>query len=180
MLLVFDNTNETMPSGRASTLMGDALVLIGASGYAANNVLTEYILKTGDAAELLGGMGSFGIVVSAVLVPVTESKALSQITWTWPVLLLLAAYGVALFLFSLGMPILLHRSGSTVRHLRLRSGQVCVVPMCTVLKHARPAESMTTASSVSCWCCGACMLPQTTHMCCCSASTASRRPMAPA
>lgn len=119
MLLAFDDIDDIHASGRTSTLMGDALVLIGASGYAANNVLTEHILKTGDAAELLCGMGSFGIIASAVLVPATESQALSQINWTWPVLLLLAAYGVALFLFSLGMPVLLHRSGSTVCHLML-------------------------------------------------------------
>lgn len=96
--------------------MGDALVIAGATGYAANNVLTEHILKTGDPAELLGGMGCFGVIASAVLVPLTEAEALANITWTWPVVILLAAYGAALFLFSLGMPVLLHRSGSTVCH----------------------------------------------------------------
>lgn len=115
VLLLFDDSNEDSVSGRSSVLVGDALVLAGATGYAINNVLTEHILKTGDAAELLCGMGCFGLAISAVLVPTTESKAISEIEWTWLILILLAVYAVALFMFSLGMPVLLHRSGSTVR-----------------------------------------------------------------
>lgn len=102
--------------------MGDALVLAGASGYALNNVLTEYILKTGDAAELLGGLGCFGIIFSAVIVPISEYQAIAQITWSWKLVFLLIGYGVALFTFSLGMPVLLHRNGSTVCP--------CAVPEC--------------------------------------------------
>eukprot|EP00892_Ulva_mutabilis_P002967 jgi/Ulvmu1/12671/UM094_0027.1 len=124
VLLLFDDRSDDGSFGRASTLMGDALVIAGATGYAVNSVLTEHILKTGDASELLGGIGCFGIIASAVLVPIAEYQAIAHVTWSWTLIVLLAAYGAALFLFSLGMPVLLQRSGSTVFNLSLLTSDV--------------------------------------------------------
>lgn len=106
------------------------LVIIGATGYGVNNVLSEHILKTGDPAEFLAGLGTFGMIASCITLPVFESGELAAAPWTLEMFLLLAAYAVAMLCFSLGMPIVLHRSGSTVRFCPILFAGSC-------LKHAR-------------------------------------------
>lgn len=112
-LLLFDNSSSAGP--QSVTLQGDVLVIIGATGYGVNNVLSEHILKTGDPAELLAGLGTFGLIASFIAIPVFEWQALTEAPWTLKSVLLLATYALAMLMFSLGMPVLLHKSGSTVR-----------------------------------------------------------------
>lgn len=112
-LLLFDNSSSAGP--QSVTLQGDVLVIIGATGYGINNVLSEHILKSGDPTEFLAGLGTFGLLASCITMPLFEWRELAEAPWNPEMFLLLNAYAVAMLLFSLGMPVLLHKSGSTVR-----------------------------------------------------------------
>jgi drug/metabolite transporter (DMT)-like permease len=114
-LLLFDNSSSG--ADQATTVQGDVLAIIGATGYAVNNVLSEHILKQGDPAEFLAGIGVFGLLASTTFVPAFEGHTLATAAWSPTMVLLLVGYAVASLLFSLGMPVLLHKSGSTVRQL---------------------------------------------------------------
>lgn len=112
-LLLFDTGSSADP--QSVTLLGDLLVIIGATGYGINNVLSEHILKTGEPAEFLAGLGTFGLAASCIAVPLFEHKELAAAPWTLGMMGLLALYATSMLMFSLGMPVVLHRSGSTVR-----------------------------------------------------------------
>jgi Solute carrier family 35 len=112
-LLLFDRGSSASPQD--ATVQGDLLVIIGATGYGVNNVLSEHVLKTGDPAEFLAGLGTFGLLFSSFTIPLFERGQLAAAPWTGEMLLLLAVYAVAMLMFSLGMPVLLHKSGSTGR-----------------------------------------------------------------
>ena len=125
MLLLFDNRSTTGPQpckdsqpctgSQAVTLQGDILVVLGATGYAVNNVLSEHILKSGDPAEFLAGLGTFGLVASCIAMPLFEWKQLEGAPWSVEMFLLLGAYAAAMLVFSLCMPVVLHQRGSAVR-----------------------------------------------------------------
>ena len=112
MLLLFDSSATA--GSQSVTLQGDVLVVLGATGYAVNNVLSEHILKSGDPAEFLAGIGTFGLAASCITMPLFERKQLSEAPWSAEMILLLAAYAVAMLVFSIGMPLVLHQRGSAV------------------------------------------------------------------
>lgn len=53
------------PAG-SDVLIGDVLVLLGASLYAVSNVCEEYIVKRLSRCEFLGMVGLFGTLISGV------------------------------------------------------------------------------------------------------------------
>lgn len=54
-----------LPAG-SDVLIGDILVLLGASLYAVSNVCEEYIVKKLSRREFLGMVGLFGTVISGI------------------------------------------------------------------------------------------------------------------
>lgn len=101
--------------GGSAVTAGNALALLGASGYAASNVLTEAVLARSPTRELLWGLGGAGAVWSAACIAAFERAALRAVQWSWPAAGLLALYSAALFAFYCGVPAVIRRSGSAVR-----------------------------------------------------------------
>lgn len=54
-----------LPIG-SNVLIGDILVLLGASLYAVSNVCEEYVVKKLSRQEFLGMVGLFGTVISGI------------------------------------------------------------------------------------------------------------------
>lgn len=50
----------------SNVVIGDVLVLLGASLYAISNVSEEYIVKNLSRVEFLGMVGLFGTIISGV------------------------------------------------------------------------------------------------------------------
>ena len=96
-------------------LLGDALVIVGATLYAASNVLTEHVLAQANSIELLAGMGGFGFLWSLGNIATFEIAALARIHWQGSVVAFLVAYTAALFGFYCGAMKLLQNAGSVVR-----------------------------------------------------------------
>ncbi|KAM8976541.1 solute carrier family 35 member F2 [Pelodytes ibericus] len=100
--------------GKASDmLIGDALVLLGASLYAVSNVCEEYVVKNLTREEFLGMLGLFGTFVSGIQLMVVEYTAIGNIQWDWRVGILFAAFALCMFgLYSL-MPIVIRVTSAT-------------------------------------------------------------------
>ncbi|MEE6472840.1 hypothetical protein FKM82_009739 [Ascaphus truei] len=94
-------------------LVGDALIILGASLYAISNVCEEYVVKNLTREEFLGMVGLFGTFVSGIQLIIVEHSSVSRIQWNWQVVLLFAGFAVCMFaLYSL-MPIVIQITSAT-------------------------------------------------------------------
>ncbi|KAG8452950.1 hypothetical protein GDO86_004668 [Hymenochirus boettgeri] len=100
--------------GKASDmLIGDALVILGASLYAISNVCEEYIVKNLTREEFLGMLGLFGTFVSGLQLIIVEYTAIGNIQWEWKVGVLFAVFAICMFsLYSL-MPVVMRITSAT-------------------------------------------------------------------
>ncbi|KAG7025286.1 Solute carrier family 35 member F1 [Cucurbita argyrosperma subsp. argyrosperma] len=69
-------------AGGTSPLKGDALVIAAATLYAVTNVSEEFLVKNADRVELMAMLGTFGAIVSAIQIGITERNELKSIRWT--------------------------------------------------------------------------------------------------
>ncbi|XP_044978780.1 solute carrier family 35 member F2-like isoform X1 [Hordeum vulgare subsp. vulgare] len=63
-------------------LLGDALVIAGTVCFAFSNVAEEYCVKKNDRVELIGMLGLFGLLVSAIQIFIFERKSLEAVAWS--------------------------------------------------------------------------------------------------
>ena len=117
--MLSDQHVATSASAGSNPLLGDTLVLVGATGYGFSNVLTEHVLERASPTELLTGLGGFGFLWSAASAAMFERHALAQVVWSARVVGALVTYTATLFSFYGGAMLLLQRSGSVVRSLFL-------------------------------------------------------------
>nr|XP_025749841.1 solute carrier family 35 member F2 isoform X3 [Callorhinus ursinus] len=71
----------------SDVLIGDILVLLGASLYAVSNVCEEYIVKKLSRQEFLGMVGLFGTIISGIQLLIVEYKDIASIQWDWKIVL---------------------------------------------------------------------------------------------
>ncbi|GAB1294219.1 Solute carrier family 35 member F2 [Apodemus speciosus] len=69
----------------SDVLIGDILVLLGASLYAVSNVCEEYIVKKLSRQEFLGMVGLFGTIISGIQLLIVEYKDIARIQWDWKI-----------------------------------------------------------------------------------------------
>ncbi|XP_008579419.1 PREDICTED: solute carrier family 35 member F2 [Galeopterus variegatus] len=69
----------------SDVLIGDILVLLGASLYAISNVCEEYIVKKLSRQEFLGMLGLFGTIISGIQLLIVEYKDIASIHWDWKI-----------------------------------------------------------------------------------------------
>jgi drug/metabolite transporter (DMT)-like permease len=124
-LLLSDRQADNKSPRQSSALLGDALTIAGATGYAVTNVFTEQLLREAASAELLAGLGGFGFLWSILNAAVFEAGSLGRIQWHGNIVSYMAAYAAVLFVFYAGMPFLLQRSGSVVRSCLLLHLALC-------------------------------------------------------
>lgn len=108
-------------SAGGRTLVGDALVLLGATGYALLNCSQEKLLVDTAPRELLAGVGGFGFLFACVQSVAYERSTLAVAAWNPAIALLVLLYGAALFCFYALVPHMLCESGSAVRPSSNRS-----------------------------------------------------------
>jgi solute carrier family 35, member F1/2 len=115
--LLLSDGRDAAAAGRTgiSARLGDALVLLGSTGYAGSNVMTEDVLRRADPRELLAGLGGFGFLWSVLNVAVFEARTYGGVAWSAHVVAGMVAYTATLFCFYVGTMLLLQRRGSVVR-----------------------------------------------------------------
>ncbi|KAH0622261.1 hypothetical protein JD844_024405, partial [Phrynosoma platyrhinos] len=66
-------------------LIGDLLVLGGATLYGISNVCEEYIVRNLSRVEFLGMIGLFGSFFSGIQLAIMEHKELLKVPWDWQI-----------------------------------------------------------------------------------------------
>lgn len=100
-------------------LLGDMLVLLGASLYAVSNLTQEYFCRTRETDEILMMLGICGSLVAGIQFLALEFSYMLTITWAWSGVGYLTVFTGSLFtLYSL-TPFMLRRSSAALFNLSL-------------------------------------------------------------
>ncbi|NWZ44138.1 S35F2 protein, partial [Brachypodius atriceps] len=94
-------------------VIGDVLVLLGASLYAISNVSEEYIVKNLSRVEFLGMVGLFGTIISGLQLAIVERRELMRIQWNWEIVLLFTAFALCMFALYSFMPVVMKVTSAT-------------------------------------------------------------------
>uniref|UniRef100_A0A9L0TBD2 Solute carrier family 35 member F2 n=1 Tax=Equus caballus TaxID=9796 RepID=A0A9L0TBD2_HORSE len=97
----------------SDVLIGDILVLLGASLYAVSNVCEEYIVKKLSRQEFLGMVGLFGTLISGIQLLIVEYKDIASIHWDWKIALLFVAFALCMFCLYSFMPLVIRITSAT-------------------------------------------------------------------
>lgn len=119
VVVIFSDVHASDRSSGSNPLKGDVLVISGSMLYAISNVSEEFFVKTADRVELMGMLGLFGAIFSAIQISILERNELKSIHWSAGAALPFTGFAAAMFLFYSGVPILLKMSGSTMLNLSL-------------------------------------------------------------
>ncbi|XP_019384073.1 PREDICTED: solute carrier family 35 member F2 [Crocodylus porosus] len=106
-------TCTSCPAKRSDVVIGDVLVLLGASLYAISNVSEEYIVKNLSRVEFLGMVGLFGTIISAVQLTIVEYRDIARIQWNWKIALLFMAFALCMFGLYSFMPVVIKVTSAT-------------------------------------------------------------------
>ncbi|XP_064501295.1 solute carrier family 35 member F2 isoform X1 [Pseudopipra pipra] len=97
----------------SDVVIGDVLVLLGASLYAISNVSEEYIVKNLSRVEFLGMVGLFGTIVSGLQLAIVEHREIMRIQWNWKVALLFTVFALCMFGLYSFMPVVIKVTSAT-------------------------------------------------------------------
>jgi solute carrier family 35 protein F1/2 len=104
----------------SSPLLGDSLVLLGALLYSVCNVTQELLLADVQPGQLLAMLGVFGALISGAQAALLEHHMLATVHWgSTSVLLPMAGFAAAMFVFYSSVPCVLMLGGATVLNLGL-------------------------------------------------------------
>uniref|UniRef100_A0A8C3RLI5 Solute carrier family 35 member F2 n=1 Tax=Chelydra serpentina TaxID=8475 RepID=A0A8C3RLI5_CHESE len=97
----------------SDVVVGDVLVLLGASLYAISNVSEEYIVKNLSRVEFLGMVGLFGTIISGLQLAIVEHADIAHIQWNWKIALLFVAFALCMFGLYSFMPVVIKVTSAT-------------------------------------------------------------------
>ncbi|NWV27430.1 S35F2 protein, partial [Origma solitaria] len=97
----------------SGVVIGDVLVLLGASLYAISNVGEEYIVKNLSRVEFLGMVGLFGTIISGLQLSIAEHREITRIQWNWKIALLFTAFALCMFGLYSFMPVVIKFTSAT-------------------------------------------------------------------
>uniref|UniRef100_A0A8D2NV72 Solute carrier family 35 member F2 n=1 Tax=Zosterops lateralis melanops TaxID=1220523 RepID=A0A8D2NV72_ZOSLA len=97
----------------SDVVIGDVLVLLGASLYAISNVSEEYIVKNLSRVEFLGMVGLFGTIISGLQLAIVEHRELMRVHWNWEVALLFTVFALCMFALYSFMPVVMKITSAT-------------------------------------------------------------------
>ncbi|KAH6559145.1 hypothetical protein KP509_1Z025700 [Ceratopteris richardii] len=126
-LVILSDVHSKDRSGGSNVILGDALVIIGATLYAFTNVSEEFIIKKVDFVELMTFLGLFGFLISGCQVLILERNEVSNISWNRNAILPFLGYATALFFFYSTVPFILRLSGSAMLNLSLLTSDMWAV-----------------------------------------------------
>ncbi|OMO82146.1 hypothetical protein CCACVL1_12054 [Corchorus capsularis] len=113
--------------GGSNPLLGDALMICGTVFFAMSNVGEEFCVKKKDRVEVVCMLGLFGFLLSCVELSIFELKSLESITWSTDIIITLAGYTLASFMFYTITPFVLRVSGAAMFNLSLLTSDMWAV-----------------------------------------------------
>jgi drug/metabolite transporter (DMT)-like permease len=115
VVLILSDSGAASRQEGMNPWLGDVLAMVGATCYAALNVLEEHMLAQSSQVEMLAGMGTFGALWSFCSMAIFEARVLIGVSWDWSAVQCLLAYTALSFSVYCGAIRLLQSSGSVVR-----------------------------------------------------------------
>ncbi|EHB06656.1 Solute carrier family 35 member F1 [Heterocephalus glaber] len=100
-------------------LVGDLLVLGGATLYGISNVWEEHVVRTLGRVEFLGMVGLFGAFFSGIQLAIMEHRELLKVPWDWQIGLLYVSFSACMFGLYSFMPVVIKRTSATAVNLSL-------------------------------------------------------------
>ncbi|XP_039268561.2 solute carrier family 35 member F1-like [Styela clava] len=103
----------------SNPLLGDMMVLLGATCYGISNVGMEFVMKTRPVGrtEILAMFGIFGSITTGILIAALERDALKAVIWSAGSIMSLVGFAACMFaLYSL-MPIVMKMSSAATVNL---------------------------------------------------------------
>ncbi|XP_011905997.1 PREDICTED: solute carrier family 35 member F1 isoform X3 [Cercocebus atys] len=123
-------------------LVGDLLVLGGATLYGISNVWEEYIIRTLSRVEFLGMIGLFGAFFSGIQLAIMEHKELLKVPWDWQIGLLYVGFSACMFGLYSFMPVVIKKTSATSVNLSLLTADLyslfCGLFLFHYKKHEEP------------------------------------------
>lgn len=105
------HTDKNYPAN--NRVLGDILMLIGATGYGLSNALEERFVRERPLYEIVGQIGFWGCMINATQGAALEHELFLTVSWSGRNIGLLIAYTCAMLLLYSGAPVLF-RLGSSV------------------------------------------------------------------
>jgi solute carrier family 35 protein F1/2 len=128
---------ESLAAG-SQPWLGDVLCLAGATLYGISNVCQEAFVKQYSSIEYLAMIGLFGTLIGAIQMLATESALLGNVQWSAPVIGLICAFGVSMFLLYSLVPTMLRLGGATFYNVSLLTSDFFAVIVQIWLFHDLP------------------------------------------
>ncbi|XP_021655810.2 uncharacterized protein LOC110646620 isoform X2 [Hevea brasiliensis] len=113
--------------GGSKPLLGDSLVIAGTLFFAFSNVGEEFCVKNKNRVEVVSMLGLYGMLVSLVELSIFEVKSLESVNWSADIILAIAGYTLALFMFYTLAPFVLKLSGATMFNLSILTADMWAV-----------------------------------------------------
>ncbi|XP_055391053.1 solute carrier family 35 member F1 isoform X2 [Bubalus kerabau] len=131
-------------------LVGDLLVLGGATLYGISNVWEEYIIRTLSRVEFLGMIGLFGAFFSGIQLAIMEHKELLKVPWDWQIGLLYVGFSACMFGLYSFMPVVIKKTSATSVNLSLLTADLYSLFCGLFLFHYKPWNYRRLGSVVLC------------------------------
>jgi solute carrier family 35 protein F1/2 len=119
VLVIADWVESGVAAGAKNALLGDVLVLVGATLYAVSNTGQEHMVSYRPRAEFMGMIGVFGTVFGGIQCVALERDAIAAISWSGMVTLLLVIFGVFQLAQYLLTPTMMRVAGAAFFNLSL-------------------------------------------------------------
>lgn len=126
-ILVSFDANSDSKEDQKSSLLGDGLVVLGASLYGLANTLQELILVDIEWKKVLGRLGLWGFVISLLQGCALELDNITSSGWTWSLFLYAVGFSIAMFAFYSLIPFVLDNGGSTFLNISLLTSDLYVL-----------------------------------------------------
>jgi solute carrier family 35 protein F1/2 len=119
VLVIADWVESGVAAGAKNALLGDMLVLVGATLYAVSNSGQEHMVSYRPRAEYMGMIGVFGTIFGGIQCAALERDAIAAISWSGMVSLLLVIFGVFQLAQYLLTPTMMRVAGAAFFNLSL-------------------------------------------------------------
>jgi solute carrier family 35, member F1/2 len=119
VLVIADWIESGVAAGAANALLGDALVLVGATLYAISNTGVEHMVSHRPRMECMGFIGLFGSLFGGLQAFALERHRVAAIAWSGEIVALFVVFGVFQLLQYLLTPTMFRLAGATMFNLSL-------------------------------------------------------------
>ncbi|PKY37670.1 DUF914-domain-containing protein [Rhizophagus irregularis] len=118
-------------------VLGDIFCLLSATFYAISNVTEEYFVRKRPLYEVIGQLGFYGSIVSAIQLAALERTELAGVIWNGELVGILIAYTIVMILFYTGAPILFRLSSAAFFNLSLLTSDFYSLTFAIYLFHEK-------------------------------------------